>query len=66
MVTGLGVAHRGAVIPVSVVGLLVVELGHYELEEPKGTLRETGREQEERPVPLAHTEGGLSASMSRG
>ena len=59
-------SHTGAaVIPVSVVGRLVVELGHYELEEPKGTLRETGREQEEQPVPLAHTEGGLSASMSR-
>ena len=54
------------VIPVSVVGPLVVELGHYELEEPDGTLRETGRAQEEILVPLAHTEGGLSASMSRG
>ena len=30
------------VIPVSVVGPLVVELGQYELEEPAGTLRETG------------------------
>ena len=45
-------------IPVSVVGPLVVELGHYELEEPAGTLRETGRAQEELLVPLAHTEGG--------
>ena len=53
-------------IPVSVVGPLVVELGAYELEEPAGTLRETGRAQEELLVPLAHTEGGLSASMSRG
>ena len=60
-------SHTGAaVIPVSVVGPLVVELGHYELEEPEGALRETGREQEELLVPLAHTEGGLSASMSRG
>ena len=60
-------SHTGAaVIPVSVVGPLVVELGTYELEEPEGTLRETGRAQEEILVPLAHTEGGLSASMSRG
>jgi hydroxymethylglutaryl-CoA reductase (NADPH) len=60
-------SHTGAaVIPVSVVGPLVVELGAYELEEPSGTLRETGRTQEELLVPLAHTEGGLSASMSRG
>ena len=60
-------AHTGAaVIPVSVVGPLEVELGLYELEEPSGSLRETGREREEILVPLAHTEGGLSASMSRG
>ena len=61
-----GVAQGAAAIPVSVVGPLVVELGAYELEEPAGTLRETGRAQEELLVPLAHTEGGLSASMSRG
>ena len=60
-------AHTGATaIPVSVVGPLDLELGLYELEEPAGTLRETGREREELLVPLAHTEGGLSASMSRG
>ena len=60
-------SHTGAVvIPVSVVGPLVVELGEYELEEPEGALRETSRGQEELLVPLAHTEGGLSASMSRG
>src|ERR687897_2580192 len=60
-------SHTGAVvIPVSVVGPLVVELGTYELEEPDGTLKETGRAQEEVLVPLAHTEGGLAASMSRG
>ena len=60
-------SHTGAaVIPVSVVGPLVVELGRYELEEPAGTLRETGRAREDVLVPLAHTEGGLSASMSRG
>jgi hydroxymethylglutaryl-CoA reductase (NADPH) len=55
-----------ALIPVAVVGPLLVELGEYELEEPGGTLRETGRAQEELLVPLAHTEGGLSASVSRG
>src|SRR3990170_4192062 len=60
-------SHTGAaLIPVSVVGPMLVELGAYELEEPEGTLRETGRAQEELLVPLAHTEGGLSASMSRG
>jgi hypothetical protein len=43
-------AHTGAmVIPVSVVGPLVVELGAYELEEPEGTLKETSRAQEASP-----------------
>ena len=46
-------SHTGAVaIPVSVVGPLVVELGEYELEEPEGALRETGRGQEDILVPL--------------
>src|SRR5688500_3336304 len=49
------------VIPVSVAGPLAVEL-----EGPTGTLRETGRTTEEVRVPLAHTEGGLSASGTRG
>ena len=58
-------SHTGAtVIPVSVVGPLVVELGEYELEEP-AALRETGRAQEELLVPLAHTEGGLGLDVAR-
>jgi hydroxymethylglutaryl-CoA reductase (NADPH) len=55
-----------AVIPVSVVGPLVLELGEYELEEPFGRVAETGRTREEVYVPLGHTEGGLSASLYRG
>jgi hydroxymethylglutaryl-CoA reductase (NADPH) len=55
-----------AVIPVSVVGPLVIELGQYELEEPFGRVAETGRTRDEVYVPLAHTEGGLSDSLYRG
>jgi hydroxymethylglutaryl-CoA reductase (NADPH) len=55
-----------AVIPVSVVGPLELELGEYELEEPFGRVSETGRTRDAIYVPLAHTEGGLSASLYRG
>ncbi len=55
-----------AVIPVSVVGPLEIELGEYELEEPFGRVAETSRNRDQVFVPLAHTEGGLSASLYRG
>ena len=55
-----------AVIPVSVVGPVAVELGEYELTEPDGEVVERGRAAEEVFVPLAHTEGGLSDSLYRG
>jgi hydroxymethylglutaryl-CoA reductase (NADPH) len=55
-----------AVIPVSVVGPVELELGEYELREPDGAVVETGRARDSVLVPLAHTEGGLSASLHRG
>src|SRR3712207_641129 len=53
-----------AVIPVSV-AQLHVSLGRYELSAD-GDVVETGRGLGEGAVPLAHTEGGLTASVQRG
>ncbi len=53
-----------AVIPVSAVPV-EIELGEYELGDD-GALSETGRATETVHVPLAHTEGGLTASLTRG
>jgi hydroxymethylglutaryl-CoA reductase (NADPH) len=53
-----------AVIPVSAVPI-EVELGAYRLDD-EGTVVEEGRATETVHVPLAHTEGGLTASMTRG
>ncbi len=53
-----------AFIPVSAVPI-DVELGAYELSE-EGEIVEAGRARETVHVPLAHTEGGLTVSMTRG
>ncbi|HET7128711.1 MAG TPA: hypothetical protein VFJ93_06535 [Gaiellaceae bacterium] len=53
-----------AVIPVSAAPV-EIELGSYALTD-EGELEETGRAVETVRVPLAHTEGGLTASMTRG
>jgi hydroxymethylglutaryl-CoA reductase (NADPH) len=51
-------------IPVSVAELRI-SLGEYELSDD-GDVVETGRAEEDVVVPLAHTEGGLTASVQRG
>src|SRR5580765_6015104 len=53
-----------AVIPVSAAAV-EIDLGAYELSDD-GAVLETGRATETVHVPLAHTEGGLTASMTRG
>src|SRR5437660_523392 len=53
-----------AVIPVSAVPV-EISLGAYELSAD-GDVVEHGRETETVHVPLAHTEGGLTASLTRG
>ena len=53
-----------AVIPVSACPVRI-ELGSYELTDD-GTVVETGRAEEDVHVPLAHTEGSLTLSMTRG
>jgi hydroxymethylglutaryl-CoA reductase (NADPH) len=54
------------VLPVSVVGPLRLTLGRYHLDERNGSVVEDERYADEVYVPLAHSEGGLSASMQRG
>jgi hydroxymethylglutaryl-CoA reductase (NADPH) len=53
-----------AVIPVSACPI-TIELGAYELD-PDGALVESGRAEEALQVPLAHTEGSMTLSMTRG
>src|SRR3954452_4933127 len=53
-----------AVIPVSVAQLRL-SLADYELDAD-GAVVESGRSDEDVTVPLAHTEGGLTASVQRG
>ena len=53
-----------AVLPVSAAPL-TIDLGEYELSDT-GAVVETGRMQDTVHVPLAHTEGGLTASLTRG
>jgi hydroxymethylglutaryl-CoA reductase (NADPH) len=53
-----------AVIPVSACPI-TIELGAYQLDA-EGALEETGRAEETLHVPLAHTEGSMTLSMTRG
>jgi hydroxymethylglutaryl-CoA reductase (NADPH) len=53
------------VLPVGVIGPLPISLGQYRLDDA-GEVQEEGRDNDQVFVPLAHTEGGLSASVQRG
>jgi hydroxymethylglutaryl-CoA reductase (NADPH) len=54
------------VLPLSVVGPLRLTLGSYHIDQLDGRVIEDYRRTDEVYVPLAHSEGGLSASMQRG
>ncbi|HEV8340319.1 MAG TPA: 3-hydroxy-3-methylglutaryl-CoA reductase [bacterium] len=54
------------VLPVAVVGPLRLSLGRYAVHAANGRIVEESRAAEDLLIPLAHTEGGLSASMLRG
>ncbi|MBI3246212.1 MAG: 3-hydroxy-3-methylglutaryl-CoA reductase [Deltaproteobacteria bacterium] len=53
------------VLPVGIVGPLGINLGDYTLDGV-GNVQEKSRGKDQVYVPLAHTEGGLSASVQRG
>lgn len=54
------------VLPVSVVGPLRLTLGRYRVDLDDGHVEEQERHADSVYIPLAHTEGGLSASVLRG